>query len=398
MRRLNVLINAYAVSPAKGSEPGMGWNWIINISKTCNIIVITESEFKDKIEFSLKSNDFGKNIKVHYIGVSEKVRKMCWNQGDWRFYFYYRIWQKKAYKKALEIIHDEKIDLIHQLNMIGYREPGLMWKIDHIPVVWGPVGGFGKIPMAFVKTFKTKDAIHQLFKNLINKYQVYLPYISKAINNFNAIIACNSDAQKALSLFRNDNVNIINEAGTFIEQDLNSEKWDNPQLKIIWIGRNIPSKSLDIAIEVMQLLKDFNIQLQIVGVNGESKEFPNIIYKPWIPHQEVQQILSESHLLLFTSLYEATGTVVLESISKGIPVLCHNTCGQGDVIDNTCGVKIELLDRNYSVISFKNEIINLFHDRAKLESLSKGALQKAKVLTWELNTEKLIKVYKNLIQ
>ncbi len=32
---LNVLINAYAVSPNWGSEPGMGWNWII---KYCSLL------------------------------------------------------------------------------------------------------------------------------------------------------------------------------------------------------------------------------------------------------------------------------------------------------------------------------------------------------------------------
>ena len=30
---LNVLVNAYAVSPAWGSEPGMGWNWVVNLAQ-----------------------------------------------------------------------------------------------------------------------------------------------------------------------------------------------------------------------------------------------------------------------------------------------------------------------------------------------------------------------------
>lgn len=41
---LNVLVNAYAVSPAWGSEPGMGWNWVVNLAQYCNVFVITEGE------------------------------------------------------------------------------------------------------------------------------------------------------------------------------------------------------------------------------------------------------------------------------------------------------------------------------------------------------------------
>lgn len=37
----------------------------------------------------------------NYSPVSEEIRKMCWNQGDWRFYKYYRQWQWKTYPDGL---------------------------------------------------------------------------------------------------------------------------------------------------------------------------------------------------------------------------------------------------------------------------------------------------------
>ena len=47
---LSVLINAYACSPNMGSEPGMAWNWCVNLAKYCELHIITEGEFRDKIE------------------------------------------------------------------------------------------------------------------------------------------------------------------------------------------------------------------------------------------------------------------------------------------------------------------------------------------------------------
>ena len=45
-----ILISAYAVSPDRGSEPGLGWNWCVRLAKTCELFIITEGEFRDRIE------------------------------------------------------------------------------------------------------------------------------------------------------------------------------------------------------------------------------------------------------------------------------------------------------------------------------------------------------------
>ena len=46
---LSILINAYACSPNMGSEPGMAWNWCVNLAKYCELYIITEGEFQEKL-------------------------------------------------------------------------------------------------------------------------------------------------------------------------------------------------------------------------------------------------------------------------------------------------------------------------------------------------------------
>ena len=55
--QLSILINAYACSPNMGSEPGMAWNWCINLAKHSELHIITEGEFKEKIETALRSEE-----------------------------------------------------------------------------------------------------------------------------------------------------------------------------------------------------------------------------------------------------------------------------------------------------------------------------------------------------
>ena len=403
-KQMNVLISAYAVSPNHGSEPGVGWNWVIELSKYCNVHVITEAEFKKEIEVALQNLPQKDNIQFYFNDIGEKARKMCWNQGDWRFYYYYNKWQKKTFQIAIEIINNNSIDVIHQLNMIGYREPGYLWKIKEIPLVWGPVGGLGGIPYSYLSLFKGKECVMRVLKSFINEIQIYQPKIQKAIKNADLILAANSVAKNSLQRFRKDDVILCSEAGTTLINNVNTHCLsENEELIITWIGRNIASKALILALESLLKLKHLNLTLHVIGVDfkdvdfGKKNELTNVIFHPWMAHQDVQQLLNSSNIFLFTSLFEATGTVVLEAIDKGVPVICHDICGQGDVINETCGIKIPAINPKLSIIGFSEAITKLYNNRVLLKSLSDGAIKRASEITWEKKTLQLINLYNSMI-
>ena len=120
---IKILINAYACSPGMGSEPGMAWNWVSNLAKFCELYILTEGEFREKIEAVVPTLEQGKNMHFYYNPVSEEIRKMCWNQGDWRFYKYYREWQWKTYLMAKEICFSEDIPT----DRFDEKELHVMW-------------------------------------------------------------------------------------------------------------------------------------------------------------------------------------------------------------------------------------------------------------------------------
>ena len=70
---LSILINAYACSPNMGSEPGMAWNWCVNLAQYCELHIITEGEFREKIEAVLPTLPQGKNMHFYYNPVSDEI-------------------------------------------------------------------------------------------------------------------------------------------------------------------------------------------------------------------------------------------------------------------------------------------------------------------------------------
>ena len=398
---LNVLINAYAMSPDKGSEPGMAWNWVTNIARHCNVHVITESEFEDQVRAAIPKLPQGHNLHVHFVPVgSDRIREMCWNQGDWRFYWHYRKWQLEVLERAREIIASNDIDLLHQLNMIGYREPGYLWRLQQLPLVWGPVGGFGEIPSSFVKHFPAAERLRQTIKNAINSVQFRGRRVQAAIAGSSAILAANSAAYETISRFKKDNVYLINDTAAY-EPPGQAESRQGEGLRLCWVGKHAPRKALFLAVEVMKKLLGRDVQLNVVGVQEDEVpddfRLENIEFLGMVSHAEVLRLMQSSDAMLFTSLHEGTPHVVLESLHLGVPVLCHDAWGQGDVVDERCGIKIPFESPEVSVSGFVGALDSLLRSPELLPRLAEGAIERCREITWSKRAEEVVRIYERVV-
>ncbi|ROT17583.1 glycosyltransferase [Bacteroides acidifaciens] len=409
---LNVLINAYAVSPNWGSEPGLGWNWVVNLSKYCNVFVITEGEWKNEIEEAIQNLPQCDNIHFYYNPVSPKIRNMCWDQGDWRFYKYYRQWQEKALDIAKDIISDNRIDIIHQLNMIGFREPGSLWKIEGIPFIWGPVGGYGWTTLKYLKGQPLGVKFKSTIKNIINIIQgkIY-PLSNNAMKRASCVMAANSNVYMYIKEnFRKD-VILLNETGCYEKNVPLSERKYNQEFNILWVGKFDYRKQLELAIRsVSQLGGAYPfIKLNIVGDNDNSTYSRlsklcsilniehNVVWHGKIPNKKVHQLMQESDIFLFTSIDEGTPHVVLESIQNNLPIVCFDTCGQGDVVNDSVGIKIPLSNATQSPSDFARAISSLINDRKKLHQMRINCSSRQKELSWDTKIQKVVSIYDQII-
>lgn len=72
--RLKILISAYACSPYQGSEPGVGWGFVAELSRHHDLWVIVEEDFfREHIERFLCDNPASiNNVKFFYIPATRK--------------------------------------------------------------------------------------------------------------------------------------------------------------------------------------------------------------------------------------------------------------------------------------------------------------------------------------
>lgn len=409
---LNILINAYAVAPNWGSEQGMGWNWIINIAKYCKCHVITEGEWRKEIEEVLETLPQKDNIIFYYNPVNENIRRMCWNQGDWRFYFYYHKWQRKTLKIAEQICKENKIDIIHQLNMVGFREPGLLWKIKNIPFVWGPVGGMENLSTKYLKNIGIKQKLFHKIKNTINTFQYkYQPNIRKAIGHSSALIAAVKGVADIFKNVYNRESIIINETGCNISSNLTVNKEINEDIStfnIIWVGKFDFRKQLEIALQTVGILKHLNIKLHICGT-GTSEQIlkyrelckklaieDKCIWHGKTENKKTLELMSKMDILFFTSINDLTSTVVVEAIQNRLPIVCHDICGFGDIINEKIGRKIVLKTPQDSIDGFAIKIKELYNNRKILKDMQPNFDDILNKLTYAAKAKQMYEIYTNL--
>ena len=403
---MKILINAYACSPNMGSEPGMAWNWCLHLAKHCELYIITEGEFRDKIEEVVPALPQGKNMHFFYNPVTDEVRKMCWNQGDWRFYKYYREWQWKTYLMAKEICSKEKIDILHQLNMIGFREPGFLWKLSQetgIKFVWGPVDAKDKFPLAYAQGAGLKTKLFLWLKNVITCWQLgHSSRVRKAASVASVVVSASSNSVRSFKKYMNVDSVLLNETGCTTEKVSVCKPSDKDTFDILWVGKMDFRKQLGLALKAVAMAYRADIRLHIVGggddapyrMQAEKLGIMNLcVWHGAVSHDEVQRLMQMSDVFLFTSVAEGTPHVVLEAIANHLPVLCFDTCGHGDSVNEKVGVKIPLTYPKPSVKDFAEKIDYLYLHREVLLVMSDNCRQRQQELSWDKKVEEMMKLY-----
>ena len=393
----------------------MAWNWCVHLAKHCELHIITEGEFRDRIEEVLPTLPQGKNMHFYYNPVSEEVRRMCWNQGDWRFYKYYRDWQWKTYLMAKEICSKEKIDILHQLNMIGFREPGYLWKLSEetgIKFVWGPIGGLKQFPLRYAAGGGWKMRAFMWLKNRINVWQLkYDKRVDAAMKQASLLISSIPDSYNAIMKYKGLESVIIPETGCF---DVTTKheapnRFFGEKLQIIWVGKFDFRKRLDIALRAVAQCNNTNIQLVVYGIGADAQVAAvkrlsvelgidkQIVWKGTQPNDVVKKAMAESDVFLFTSVSEDTSTVVLEAVSYGLPVVCFDACGMGYVIDESVGMKVKLSNPKQSVYDIAETINYLNNNRNRLKEMSENCVERRKALSWNRKAVRYVDLISKII-
>lgn len=161
--------------------------------------------------------------------------------------------------------------------------------------------------------------------------------------------------------------------------------------RALFVGRVGPRKGVHYLLQAWQKMRLREAELLLVGIN----EFPagwlaqytdSFRYVSSVPHTLLNQYYSSANVLVFPSLVEGFGLVLLEAMACGIPVITTpNTAGYDIITDGVEGFIIPIRD----VEAIKEKLEWCYCHPQELAEMGRAARRKAEQLTWDLYRQKL---------
>jgi len=403
---MKYLISAHSVNPYKGSEDYTGWNWILQLSKNAKpddeIYVITKKYNEKDTRNGLEENKI-KNVKLLIVDVP-KVLDWFREKNSMFHHIYYILWQYFAYR----YIKKSKInfDVIHHVTMGDYRIIGKMYKFKNAYTILGPIGGAQTTPKSLKKNYE-KNKILGGFREFINKSCSYNPFYKNAIKKFNKVYAINYETQSQLEKILKHRVDLLPELALREEYKyLKINKKKNDIKKILFVGRLINKKGLDLLIDVLKLIpKNIKWKLDIYGDGKEKNRIEkkikdnklqdNIILKGKRNFTDISDAYKSADIFVLPSLRETGGNVLIEAMAHKLPIISLDTSFSSYLKQYNCGIFINTKqDEKKIKIDFCEAIIKLIQSQELCERFGQNGYEFVNQnLTWE---QKYNIVYKEI--
>jgi len=423
--RRRILISAYHFSPVQGSEEGVGWNICSRLAAHHDVTVLTRSWSEQlwpdhqkqsrEAEQYMRENGPVSGLSIHFVdspALSRLLQPHPHVSLRSPFYFQgYAAWQRAAYREADRLHRQRRFELAHQLTNSSFREPGYLWKLD-IPFVWGPIAGGGNIPWSYFSDFSRHDRLYYPAKNVANRMHAWTKWRSRiAARQAERVFVSGAELLAMIARW-GGSPHIMLEAGTPPWEGRRRCHNGRRPLHLCWIGLHVGRKGLPVFLRALaELMKrgfGERVHLTILGTGPETHAWQVLCRElgvqrmtTWlgqVPFRQVRALLDTQDAFVMSSLQEGTPNVVMEALAAGLPVICHDISGMSFAVDESCGRKIPLRDRQTSIAGFADAVAQLATTQGLLDRLSDGALRRARQLSWDAKVKEIMNVYDAILQ
>lgn len=396
---MKVLLVAYACEPGKGSEPGVGWNWAVELSKYINVTVLTRANNKSSIENALKTTK-KENLSFIYYDISflSKIKKKI----PLGIQIYYSIWQlfsclyvKRKFKSNFNIVH--------HLTFNTISIPSFGWLVSK-NFIWGPVGGGQAVSLKFIRHFDN-NIVFELIRTFLVSLSKYNLFIIACSYFSSRIIVINGETESRI-WYKKKIIRMLEtgvKANSIIEKKINST---DKRCTLLWIGNFEGHKAPLLFLNSLPYLDDGKDVL-LVGKGSLKKK---IIMKcdsiknssiKIIEHVEYDQILSiykKADIFVFTSLRDSSGNVVLEAMSQGLPIIAFDHQGVHDILTDECAIKIPVSNYKEMVKNLASAIEKLADNRELRFEMGKASIQRIRDnYLWEDKAKRMVDIYEEVL-
>lgn len=391
-QRLKVFISAYACEPGLGSEIGVGWHWVLEMSRYFELWVLTRKSNRPSIEPWIKEHP--EYAEIHFLYYDWPKWARCWKKGLRGVRTYYNLWQYCTNRIVRRTMRQEGIRIFHHLTY-----GNVLWKVSNYGqrqfFIWGPVGGLETIPAEYSKHYGWKSRLIEAMRRMV------VTCLSLNVGFQNRcrradLILCKTDVTRlAIPKPYRDRAVLFTDVA--VEEKADNRTVDNAStrdtINFLTVGRLDAWRGFDLIIEAMAIAvkQDSRVQLTIVGKGLDKDRLQRLIQHRQLEHhiqlaggvtmQEYEQLLAASDCVINASLKEGAVTVSFDCLAQGKPLICIDTTGYTRYFSEDYAMIIPRGKRDQVIVELASAMVKITNSELR-QRLGEQAKQAGKRFTW----------------
>jgi glycosyltransferase involved in cell wall biosynthesis len=412
--RKRVLLVAEAANPEWVSVPLVGWSIAKALRDIADVHIVTQVRNRNAIERAglVEGKDFTSIDTEAFMVPLWRLASLL-RGGDAKGWtvltaiqsLSYPLFERMVWQRFGAKIKAGEFDVVHRVTPLSLTAPSLLARRcarAGVPFIVGPLNGGVPWPKGFNRERRAEGEWLSYVRSI---YKI-MPGIRSTWRNASAIVTASLQAQSDLGRAARAKSVFIPENAIDPERfaaPFNAHRYD--RLDLCFIGRLVPCKGLDMALEAAQtLLRDGRAHLTIIGDGPLMQELQAqtlslgisdaVKFTGWLDHSSVPEIARRSSVFLFPSIREFGGGAVVEAMALGLVPIVVDYGGPGEIVTNDTGFRVPIGSRESiveSLAALLGELAERHHD---LTELATNGLQRVQSLyTWERKAEQLNEVY-----
>lgn len=313
--------------------------------------------------------------------------------------------QRYQAKVIRKLVKEKGLQVIHQPTPISPKQPSALGGFG-VPMVIGPLNGDINYPPAFSYMEKALTkwtvVLGRVLGNIANQ-------IVRGKLNADVMLVSNERTRRALPTgTRGKVIQLTANAVDLGSWDANRQL-DPAEPHFGFLGRLVDFKMVDLLLEAfVPVAKQHNARLDIIGEGDERAKLEaiakklgiasSVTFHGWKNYKDSAEILAKASALVFPSLRECGGAVVMEAMAVGLPVIAADWGGPADYVgDDGAGILIKPDTKEGFIQGLTDAMSKLASSPDLVHDMSTRARNRAVTqFQWDSRVDALIDVYREV--
>ncbi|WP_400191523.1 glycosyltransferase family 4 protein [Hymenobacter sp. B81] len=402
---MKLLLSAYACNPAQGGEDNIGFHWALQMAcRGQDVWCLTTDFGRDDINRYLArhADDEPALARLHFVFVTVPALFEFLYRWQFGVYLHYIAWQYAAWRVARRLDAEVDFDVVHHATYSSLKMGSWLWRLGK-PLVYGPVGGAQKAPLAFrryVPDWFRTETLRSWVTWVLTRFD---PNLRQHLRHCSLVLASNDESAELARHLGARRVRVFLDTGlpeAFYGAQL-PDRQPGPVLKLLWVGRLYPNKALPLVLDALSRVdRRVRFHLTVLGDGPMGPRVPgwieqygvaeHVTWRGLVPWQEVCGLMHSHDVFFFTSLRESFASQFMEAMATGLPIITVNHQGARTHLPETAAIKVPVDEPEATADALARAVEYLYDHPAERLAMGRAGYEFALRQTWPERIERLL--------